>query len=162
VAPRILLIGSVSAALVLHGVAAQSATLSLTVSNPQCLASQPERNRCSVNIRSVSAVASDSSFSRIEIAIDGKLRLVETGFFENSAYFNPTMVPDGLSVVCGLDGQGGASGFGLIHAVNISATLSGSAPIVDIANVTCPPASDHIFGDGFESGNTSAWSRSLP
>jgi hypothetical protein len=151
-APRMLLIVPVSAALALHGMAADSTTLTLNVSNPYCLASQPERNRCSINIRSLSAVASDTSFSRIEIAIDGKLRSVETGFFESSAYFNRTMVPDGLSVVCGLDGQGGVPGFGLIHAVNISAYLSGSSPIVDIANATCPPASDHIFGDSFERG----------
>ncbi|MBX3696286.1 MAG: hypothetical protein R3F08_01760 [Dokdonella sp.] len=151
-APRTLLIGPVSAALALFCVTAQSTTLSLNVSNPYCLTSQPERNRCTINVRSISAVASDSSLSRIEVAIDGKVRLVETTFFENSTYFNRTMVPDGLSVLCGFEGQGGATGFGLIHAVGISAFVSGSSPIVDVANVTCPPASDHIFGDGFEPG----------
>lgn len=151
-APRILLIGPVGAALALYGVAAESATLSLNVSNPYCAASQPEVNRCSINIRSVSAVASDTSFSRIEIAIDGKVRLVETGFFETSAYFNRNMVPDGLAVACGFDGQGGAAGFGLVHAVKISASLYGSSPLVDIANATCPAASDRIFTDGFEPG----------
>jgi hypothetical protein len=152
VAPRILLIGPVGAALALHGLAAQSTSLTLTVSNPYCTASQPQINRCSINIRSLSASASDSSFSRIEIAIDGKVRLVETGFFETSAYYFHAMAPDDLAVVCGIDGQGGTSGFGLTHTVNISAYLSTSAPLVDSAAVSCPPASDHIFGDGFEPG----------
>jgi len=152
VAPRILLIASASAALALRGLTVQAATLSLDVSNPYCRASQPERNRCSVNIGLASAVASDLTFSRIEIAIDGKLCLVEVGFFESSAYFNRTMVPDGLSVTCGFDGQGGSAGFGLSHRVNTSAYLSASAPVVAIANVTCPPASDHIFADSFEPG----------
>lgn len=147
-APRILLIASASAALALRGLTVQAATLSLDVSNPYCRASQPERNRCSVNI----GLASDLTFSRIEIAIDGKLCLVEVGFFESSAYFNRTMVPDGLSVTCGFDGQGGSAGFGLSHRVNTSAYLSASAPVVAIANVTCPPASDHIFADSFEPG----------
>lgn len=151
-AARIPLIRLVGAALALYGLAAQSATLTLSVSNPYCAATQPQINRCTINIRSVSAVASDTSFSRIEIGIDGKVRLVETGFFEASAYFNRNMAPDGLAVVCGLDGQGGNAGFGLTHTVGISAYLFGSSPVVDSANVMCPPASDEIFKDGFELG----------
>jgi hypothetical protein len=146
------LIWSVSAALALHGLAAESASLTLAVSNPYCAASQPELNRCSINIRSISAVASDTSFSRVEIAVDGKLRAVENGFFETSAYFASTMLPGGLSVTCGLDGEGGAAGFGRNHTVAVSAYLSGSGPLADTATVTCPPASDRIFADGYEPG----------
>ncbi len=149
---RLLLVGSVGAVMALLGTAAQPATLTLSVSNPYCATSQARLNRCSINIRSISAVASDTSFSRIEIAVDGKMRLVETGFFETSAYYSRDMAPEGLAVVCGLEGEGGAAGFGLIHAVRISANLYGASPITDIANVTCPPASDHIFGDGYEPG----------
>ncbi len=146
------LVTSVGAALALLGTAAQAATLTLAVSNPYCAASRPELNRCSINIRWLSAVASDTSFSRVEIAIDGRLRLVENGFFEASAYLSNKMLPDGLAIACGLDGQGGTAGFGLTHTVAISGYLFGSAPIVDIASVTCPPASDRIFADGFAIG----------
>ncbi len=151
-APRILLIGPVGAVMALHGLAAQSTSLTVSVSNPYCAATQPEINRCSINVRSISVSASDNAYYRIVISIDGKARLVENTFFETSTYFNRVMAPGGLAVVCGLDGQGGASGFGLIYSVNISAYVSGSSPLVDVANVTCPPASDHIFGDGFEPG----------
>ncbi len=151
-APRILLIGPVGAVLALYGLIAQATSLILSVSNPYCTASQPEINRCTINIGTVAANASDSSFSRIEISIDGKVRLVETGFFEASAYYDRRMAPDGLAVVCGIDGQGGNSGFGLTHFVKVSAYLSGSSPLVDVAATTCPPGSDHIFSDGFESG----------
>jgi hypothetical protein len=152
VAPRILLIGPFGAALALHGLSAQSTSLTLTVSNPYCTASQPQINRCSINIRSVSVNASDSNFYRIVVSIDGKVRLVENTFFETSTYYNHGMAPDDLAVVCGLDGQGGNAGFGLTHTVNISAYVSGSSPLVDSAAVTCPPASDRIFADGFEPG----------
>lgn len=149
-----LLICLAGAALALHGLAARSATLSLSVSNPYCVASQAQLNRCSINISSISAVASDTSFSRIEISVDGKLRVVENGFFETSATFSRNMLSDGLSVVCGLDGEGGTSGFGRTHNVAISAYLSGSGPLVDTAIVACPPASDEIFADGLELGGS--------
>lgn len=151
-AMRMLCVWPVTAALALFGVAAECATLTLSVSNPYCVALQPRLNRCSINIRAISAAASDTSFSGIEIAVDGKMRIVETGFFEASGIFYRQMAPDGLAVVCGLEGQSGVSGFGLIHFVTISASLYGSSPITDTANVTCPPASDHIFGDGYEPG----------
>ncbi len=142
---------SVGAWLALHAAAAASTTLTLTVNNPVCSASRPELNRCSINIRAVSAVASDS-FARLEIAVDGKLRVVENGFFENTAYFDKRMLADGLTVVCGIDGEGGTAGFGRTRTVGITVYLYGSDPVSDQAVVSCPPAADTIYADNYEPG----------
>jgi len=127
-------------ALFLRGEPAQvdPQAVTLTVSNPACVQSSTQSGACYINFYYINAVSTDPNFSRIEISIDGKNRLRMTAFFENSIYFSGSMIGKGFQVSCGRPNASGVPGYGRIYPVNISAYVSGSSPITDIANVTCP------------------------
>lgn len=112
--------------------------VTLLVSNPACVQSATRPGACYITVRSISASSSDPNFNRIEISIDGKTRLRMTAFFETSIYFSGQMLGKGLQVTCGRPNASGVAGYGRIYPVNISAFVTGSSPITDIANVTCP------------------------
>ena len=75
--------------------------VSMTVSNPYCVQEVKTAGSCLINLRYFYASTTDSSFSHIEVAIDGKVRVHMNGFFENSAYLNGAMLGNGLKVACG-------------------------------------------------------------
>jgi hypothetical protein len=112
--------------------------VTMTVSNPYCVQDIETAGTCLINLRYFYASTSDSSFNHIEIAINGKVRADMTGFFENSAYLNDAMLGNGLKVACGGKNASGIPDMGLQYAVTLSGFATGSSPIVDIANVTCP------------------------
>ncbi len=112
--------------------------VTLAVSNPYCVQSSTQNGVCTINVRSVSASSTDSSLTRLEISIDGKVRVRMQTFFENSAYLSEPMLGEGLKVPCGGPGSGGAAGFGQVYSVGLIGYSTSSSPISDTANVTCP------------------------
>src|SRR5512146_2748206 len=71
----------------------QATSVSITMSNPSCVQVRPPSGTCSIQVGSLIASGSDSTFSRLEVLVDGKLRVYMGGFFESSAYLTYPMVP---------------------------------------------------------------------
>ena len=69
-----------------HATQVQPAALTLTMSNPSCVEMLPASGDCSIEISSLSASSSAPDFARLEVLVDGKLRVFEGGFFESSGY----------------------------------------------------------------------------
>jgi hypothetical protein len=124
----------------LTGEPAQAApqAVTMTISNPYCVQDVETAGACRINLRYFYAYTSDSSFSHIEIAINGKVRANMTGFFENSAYLTGAMLGNGLKVACGGKNASGIPDMGRQYAVTLSGFATDSSPVVDSANVTCP------------------------
>ena len=112
--------------------------VSMIVSNPYCVQDIETAGSCLVNLRYFYASTTDSSFSHIEIAINGKVRANMSGFFENSAYLTGPMLGNGLKVACGGKNVSGIPDMGRQYVVTLSGFATGSSPVVDSANVTCP------------------------
>jgi len=112
--------------------------VSMTVSNPYCVQDVETTGSCLINLGYFYAYTTDSSFSHIEIAINGKVRANMSGFFENSAYLTGPMLGNGLKVACGGKNISGIPDMGRQYVVTLSGFATGSSPVVDIANVTCP------------------------
>ena len=112
--------------------------VSMIVSNPYCVQDIETAGSCLVNLRYFYASTTGSSFSHIEIAIDGKVRARMSGFFENSAYLTGPMLGNGLKVACGGKNVSGIPDMGRQYAVTLTGFATGSSPVVDSANVTCP------------------------
>ncbi len=117
---------------------AAPAALSMSVSKPYCVQSQTQLGACYINVSSFSASTTDLTLSRIEISIDGKVRLRMQSFFENSAILSNLMVGNGLKVACGGQNVSGVPGYGKVYSVSLTGYATGSSPVTDIANVTCP------------------------
>lgn len=112
--------------------------VTMIVSNPYCVQDVETAGSCLINLRYFYASTSDSSFSHIEIAINGKVRANMSGFFENSAYLTGPMLGNGLKVACGGKNISGIPDMGRQYVVTLSGFATGSSPIVDSANVICP------------------------
>jgi len=112
--------------------------VTMTVSNPYCVQDVETAGSCLINLRYFYASTTDSSFSHIEIAINGKVRANMSGFFENSAYLTGPMLGNGLKVACGGKNISGIPDMGRQYVVTLSGFATGSSPVVDSANVTCP------------------------
>lgn len=112
--------------------------VSLNVSNPYCAQASPASPTCLIRVRSISATSTDPNFLGVQISINGKARAFFSEFFENSVSINDSMMGKGLQVFCGGRNASGVPGSGLQYSVGISAIVSGSSPVTDIANVTCP------------------------
>ncbi len=134
-------------ALALTGEQARAAPAALTmnVSKPYCTQSITQLGACYINVSSFSASTTDLSFSRIEISIDGKVRLRMQGFFENSASLSNLMLGDGLKVPCGGQNASGVPGYGKVYSVNLTGYTTTGSPVSDIANVTCPFYAGKIY-----------------
>ena len=115
-----------------------SSTITLSMNNPDCTQVLPQSSMCSIEINSLVATASDPTLSRVEMLVNGKLRLEMTGFFESSADLTPLMVPGGLKVVCGLPNAGGLPGFGKVYQVTANAYMADGTSASNTANVACP------------------------
>jgi hypothetical protein len=112
--------------------------VTMTVSNPYCVQDVQTSGACRIVLRYFYASTADSSFNHIEVAINGKVRAYMTGFFENSAYLSSAMLGNGLKVACGGKNASGIPDMGRQYAVTLSGFATGSSPVVDVANVTCP------------------------
>jgi hypothetical protein len=112
--------------------------VTMTVSNPYCVQDIETAGTCRINLRYFYAATTDASFNHIEIAINGKVRADMSGFFENSAYLTGAMLGKGLLVACGGKNASGIPDMGRQYAVTLSGFATGSSPVVDVANVTCP------------------------
>jgi hypothetical protein len=55
------------------------------------------------------------------------------------------MMGKGLQVFCGGPNASGVPGYGLQYSVGISAIVTGSSPITDTANVTCPYFESRLY-----------------
>jgi hypothetical protein len=119
--------------------------VSLTVSNPYCTQSSPASPTCLIYVRYISATSTDPNFRGIQISINGKTRAFFSNFFETSVYINDSMMGKGLQVVCGGPNASGVPDYGLQYGVGTSAIISGSSPITDTANVTCPAFESRLY-----------------
>ncbi len=120
--------------------AAPQATLSVTMSNPACARSLTNSGACYITIRSLSAVASDSSFTNLDISVDGKVRARLQTFFENAFSASANMFGKGFLVTCGRTNSGGDPNYGALHTVDYKGYLfGGTGPAAyGTASVYCP------------------------
>ena len=120
--------------------AAPQATLSVTMSNPACVQALANAGTCYLIIRSINASASDSSFTGLDISIDGKVRARIQTFFETTAYATDRMFGRGFLVTCGRSNAGGDPNYGRQYRVDYKGYLFGStAPAASgTASVYCP------------------------
>lgn len=101
---------------------------------------------------------------RMTVEIDGRLRAVYSGFFQTYMYVPADMHGPGFEVACGEAGAGGDPELGAAYSYTIRAAESGGLTSANYGTAYCParlPWSGR-FEDGFESGDTSAWSATLP
>jgi hypothetical protein len=115
-----------------------AATVSLTMSNPTCAQARPASGACSLEMRYVVASGSDQSFSRVEVLVDGKLRVYMAGFFESTAYLTNLMIPGGLSVPCGSPNESGLPNFGRAYVITANAYMADGTSATNSMNVFCP------------------------
>ncbi len=113
-------------------------SLSLTYSNPYCVQTALKSGTCLIKLRYAQASTTDMSFSHIEVSINGKVRAYVSGFFENSAYLDTSMLGGGLQVACGRQNVSGIPDMGQEYTVGLTAFATDSSSLVDTANVICP------------------------
>ena len=116
----------------------QGITLSVNMSNPTCVQSPPASGSCSIQIGNLTATGSDPSFSRVEVLINGKLRVYMAGFFESTAYLTYPMVPGGLEVACGRPNDGGLPNYGRSYLLTANAYMVNGTSATRSMNVFCP------------------------
>ena len=120
--------------------AAPQTTLSVSMSNPACVQAPINSGSCYIIIRSLTASASDTSFTNLDIVIDGQVRARLQTFFESTFNATSAMFGQGLQVTCGRTGTSGDPAYGLLHQVAYKAYLFGnSTPAAfGAASVYCP------------------------
>ena len=116
----------------------QAGAVTIKMSNPSCVQSQPAAASCSIVIGNLSANGSDISFSRVELLVDNKLRMYMAGFFESSAYFTYSMVPDAFTVSCGGPNASGNPNYGKSYLVTANAYMADGTSASNTMNVFCP------------------------
>jgi hypothetical protein len=119
-------------------VALPTATVSLTMSNPTCAQAPPASGGCSLEMRYIVASGSDTSFSRVEVLVNGKLRIYMAGFFESTAYLSNLMIPGGLAVPCGRPNESGLPNFGRAYLITANAYMADGTSATNTMNVFCP------------------------
>jgi len=123
---------------VVHAAPLQATSISLSMSNPTCVQVRPMSGACSLQTGYVFASGSDQSFSRLEILVDGKLRVYMGGFFESTAYLAYPMIPGGLSVTCGRSNASGKPDDGKAYLVAANAYMADGTSASDSMTVFCP------------------------
>jgi hypothetical protein len=109
--------------------------------------------------------ASDPQYMiRMTVEIDGRLRAYYGGFFQTYMYVPPDMHGPGFKVVCGEAGVGGDPELGAAYSYTIRAEETGGLTAANYGTAFCPARLPWRgdFTDGFESGDTSAWSATVP
>ncbi len=117
---------------------AQTSSISLQIQNPVCVQASLNSGTCFIRMRSVSAVGSGSSFSRLRVFVNGKLRANMQGFFENGGYVVGNMFGDGFVVSCGGKNASGNPDFGSSYPIVVIASLVDGTTSSGSTTVTCP------------------------
>ena len=127
--------------------AAPQTMLSVTMSNPACVQVPAATGTCYILIRSISASASDSSFTGLDISVDGKVRARFQTFFESAISGNYRMFGRGFLVTCGRTNSGGDPNYGALHHVDYRGYLFGSStPAASgTALVYCPAYDGTVY-----------------
>ncbi len=127
--------------------ATPSATLAVTMSDPTCVQAAAVPGACYIVIRSINASASDTSYTGLDIAIDGKVRARIQPFFETTTYLNDRMLGRGLMVTCGRPNASGDPNYGRQYQVSYAGYLIGSStPAVSgSASVFCPAYESKVY-----------------
>jgi len=128
-----------------HAALPQASSVSINMSNPSCVQVSQANGVCAIQLPYLVASGSDPSFSRLEVLVNGKLRLYEGGFFESIGYFTYQMLPGGLKVVCGKPNASGNPDYGKIYPVTVNAYMADGASASDSMNVACPAFEARIF-----------------
>lgn len=116
----------------------QATSVFVTMSNPSCVQVRSTSGACSIQVGSVVASGSDTTFSRLEVLVDGKLRIYIGGFFESTAYLTYPMVPAGLAVACGRSNASGSPNYGRAYSLAAHATMVDGTSASDSMTVFCP------------------------
>jgi hypothetical protein len=116
----------------------QASSISVSMSNPACTQAFPASGVCTIRFHNLTASGSDPSFARVEVLVNGKLRLNVAGFFESSAYFTDLMLPGGLKVTCGVPNASGQPNFGKIYQLTANAYMADGTTASASTNVACP------------------------
>ena len=127
--------------------ALRAATLSVTMSNPTCVQAAADSGNCYIVIRSINAVASDQSFTNLDISIDGKVRARLQPFFETTFNLTNRMFGPGLMVPCRRSNNGGDPAYGHLYQVSYKGYLAGSTGLAAFgtASVYCPYYQESIY-----------------
>jgi hypothetical protein len=123
----------------------QAATVSIQMSNPSCVQIFSSNGTCSIQIRSLTATGSDQTFSRLEVLLDGKLRVYMGGFFESSAFLDSPMMPGGLEIACGKPNDGGLPDYGRSYSLTANAYMADGTSASDSVTVFCPAYDGKTF-----------------
>lgn len=121
-----------------HAAPLQPTTISIQMSNPTCVEARPASGVCSLQFYSLTATGSDTSFSRVEVLVNGKLRVFMAGFFESTAYLTDPMLPGGLAVACGRPNDGGLPNLGRSYLLAANAYMADGTSASDSMTVFCP------------------------
>jgi hypothetical protein len=116
----------------------QATSVTITMSNPSCVQVRPPSGTCTLQLGYLVASGSDTSFSRLEVLVDGKLRASMGGFFESTAYFVTPMVPGGLLVTCGRSNASGKPDYGKAYSFAANAYMVDGTSASDSMMVFCP------------------------
>jgi hypothetical protein len=117
---------------------AQTSSISLQIQNPVCVQVSLNSGTCFIRMRSISAVGSGSSFSRLRVFVNGKLRANMIGFFENSGYVVGNMFGDGFVVSCGGKNASGNPDYGNAYPIVVIASLADQTTVSGSTTVYCP------------------------
>lgn len=146
---RILRFFSVAAVLalllVIPSANSRAATVSLTINNPVCVQPNPDAGTCFIKSFSIAAYGSETSFSQLNVFVNGKLRVNMQGFFESNAYLTADMVGNGLAVACGVPNASGNPDFGTIYTMYVTASMGDGANTWGSAQVRCPYFEGKVF-----------------
>ncbi len=127
------------------GELAQAASVTVQMSNPSCVQVLPADGTCSIQVGNVIASGSDQTFSRLEVLMNGKLRIYMGGFFEASADLTHSMVPGGLSVACGRPNDGGLANYGRSYLLTANAYMGDGTSASSSTTVFCPAYDGKTF-----------------
>ncbi len=128
-----------------HAALLPASSVTVQMSDPACVEAAPASGSCAIEVNSLTATGSDTSFSRIELLVNGKLRLLMNGFFESSAYFTEPMLPGGLKVVCGRPNAGGQPNFGNSYSISANAYMADGTWANNSMTVFCPAYDGKTF-----------------
>jgi hypothetical protein len=131
-----------------HAAPLQASTVSLTMNNPSCGKSLTESGSCSIQINNLIVSGSDPSFSRLEVLVNGKLRVSMGGFFEATAYLSSSMLPNGIQVACGGPNAGGNPNYGKSYLVSANAYMADGTSASDSMTVYCPYYDGKVYLPG--------------
>ena len=125
--------------------ALQASSVSVSMSNPTCFQVLPANGACTIQINNLTASGSDSSFSRVELLVNGKLRAYMGGFFESTAYLSAAMLRGGLMVACGRSNAGGLPDYGMAYTVTVNAYMADNTTASASQNVYCPAFAGNTY-----------------